>query len=87
MLTSLTIQNNFLPGCISAALKNYIDRKRKVLKSNPQNYVIIMKAFNGRTEINVFQCKPRASRLKNQNQLFLKDTLYINIFKDEFIKR
>ena len=63
---------------MSGALKNYIDRKRKVLKSNPQNYVI-MKAFNGRTKINVFQCKPRASRLKNQNQLFLKNTLYKNI--------
>ena len=66
---------------MSAALKNYVDKKRKVLKSNPQNYVIIMKAFNGRTKINVFQCKPRASRLKNQNQLFLKNTLYKNIYK------
>ena len=64
---------------MSAALKNYVDRKRKVLKSNPQNYVIIMKAFNGPTKINVFQCKPPASRLKNQNQLFLKNTLYKNI--------
>ena len=64
---------------MSAVLKNYVDRKRKVLKSNPQNYVIIMKAFNGRTKINVFQCKPRAPRLKNQNQLFLKNTLYKNI--------
>ena len=64
---------------MSAALKNYVDRKRKVLKSNPQNYVIIMKAFNGRTKINVFQCKPQASRLKNKNQLFLKNTLYKNI--------
>ena len=72
---------------MDGALKNYTYRKRKVSKSNPQNYVIIMKAFNGRTKINVFQCKPRASRLKNQNQLFLKDTLYKNILKDEFIKR